>query len=113
MSLHTVIKATTDLNEIIKAVTKTEPSPVDDEETLYQYYVSEDTCKEIIANIRQQVLNNIICYDFATNVYGPERRNPSCNYVGEARSPEKKTSNISFTYPRFHQTRADSNYRLC
>jgi hypothetical protein len=111
MSLHTVIKPTTRLNEIIKAVAETEPSPVN--ETIDQYNVSEDTCKEMMADVLQQVLIKVVCYSFATDLYGPDKRDQGYDYVGEARSPKQKTNNIPFAWPRFHQTRADSNHRFC
>jgi hypothetical protein len=113
MSLYTVIRPTTRLNDIFKAVAETELHPVNDEETLYQFNVSENTCQEIVADILQQVSNNVVCYYFTTNVCSLERRDQGYSYVGKARNPQEKTNNISFTWSRFHQTRADSNYRFC
>jgi hypothetical protein len=54
MPLYTILDPTSRLNEIIDELAQTEPSPVNDK-GLYQYEMSEDTCKEIMAEVLHQV----------------------------------------------------------
>jgi hypothetical protein len=89
MPLYTILDPTTRLNEIIDELAQTEPSRVNDK-GLYQYEISEDTCKEIMAEVLHQVYSNVVCYDCVTNVYTQMPKIKAAVTWAKLETPEKR-----------------------